>query len=111
MAVRLAGDDSRSPMITGGSAGPRAGAGEGGPPAGVPARVAPPLLRPQPPVEGPGLRELVEAAPDAGAEPGQERRAERRRLGDLRTADRDGELVGLQLQQQVVGARAAVGRE
>ena len=41
--------------------------------------------------------QLVGRAPHAGAEPGEEGRAQRRRLGDLRTADRDAELVGLQL--------------
>ena len=42
----------------------------------------------EPPVQAPRVAQLVGRRPDAGAEPGQERRAERRRLHDLRALDR-----------------------
>ena len=53
-------------------------------------------------------RECVGRVPEADRQPGQVRRAERRRLGHLRPHDGDAEQVGLKLQQAVVGGRAAV---
>ena len=59
-------------------------------------------------VELPGLAEVVGRGPDAGAEAGEERRAERRGLDDLRPLDGYADLVGLDLAEQVVGGGAAV---
>ena len=49
--------------------------------------------------------------PVADREAGEVRRAERGRLGDDRSLDRDAEEVGLELEQQVVGRGAAVDAE
>ena len=52
----------------------------------------------------PGAGQLVGRRPHAGAEPGQERRAQAGGLQHLRALDRDAELVGLQLQSRSLAA-------
>ena len=88
---------------------PSPSTGHGLDPAGVAGVGAGPVgLRVEAAVELPGLAEVVGRGPDAGAEPGEEGRAQRRRLHDPRTLDRHPDLVGLELAQQVVGAGTAV---
>jgi len=57
---------------------------------------------------GAGLRDLVDAGPEAGGKAGKVSRALRRRFEDRRAADGDAEQVGLELHEQIVGRSAAV---
>src|SRR5438093_608966 len=61
------------------------------------------------PLAPPARAEIVRPSPHAGREPGQPRRPERARLEDGRALDGEAEGVRLELEEDVVLRRAAVG--
>src|SRR5680860_389699 len=70
--------------------------------------VPPVCARLEPPVQSPGLAQVVGRLPHSRTESGEERRTERSGLDDLRALHGYAELVGLDLTQEIVRARATV---
>src|SRR5882724_5175258 len=60
------------------------------------------------PLEGPAPSDVVGRAPDAGAQSGQVRGAERGRLDDARPQHRHVQDIGLELAEEVIGGGAPV---